>query len=229
MAPWTRWLRSDDAEILDVEGPAGRGLEILADLDLWNERSGWHRRHVTAVARHWEAQGRPQPFRVLDVGTGHGGLLEALADWGEANGVALALEGVDLHPVYVEMAQRRVGDRARVFQGDATRLPVPDGHYHLATCALMMHHLPLPVRGALVAELARVARGAYIFDLECTAYGAAGAALVLRLAGLRRDAVADGVLSIRRGHTFAEFRALVQPLPVKAVRVFPSALATAPG
>lgn len=227
MAPG--WLRSAEPEILDVEGPQGRGLAILADLARWNKVSGWERRHVVAVARHWEALGRPRPFRVLDVGTGHGGLLVAMADWAEANGVELALSGVDLHPAYVQMAAVRIGERGRVFQGDATRLEAEDGAWHLVTCALMMHHLPMEVRGALVAEMRRVARSAYIFDLECTLYGTLGARVILPLAGLGADSIADGVLSVRRGATFSEFQALVAPLPVRAVRVFPSAMATLPG
>ena len=225
---WLGPLRTQREEILDqlVDGP--RATQILADLDRWNQRTGWFRAHVRRVHAHWRALGEPRPFRVLDVGTGHGGLLDALATRGEQEGIPLELSGVDLHPAYVEMARRRLGGRATVFQGDATALDAPDQRWDLATCALMMHHLPYPVREALVAELRRTCRGVYLFDLECTWHGWAGASLAMWLAGLGADARADGILSIRRGATFAEFKALVAPLPVRAVRVFPTSLATLP-
>ena len=73
-----------------------------------------------------------------------------------------------------------------------------------------------------------VARSVYLFDLEVTLYGAVGFAMLAPALGLGRDAVHDGILSVRRGSTLEELRALVDGLPVKAVRVFPSALCTLP-
>ena len=85
------------------------------------------------------------------------------------------------------------------------------------------------MHNALVKEAARVARSAYVFDLEITLYGVVGFAFAGPLAGLGRDAVHDGMLSVRRGATYREMGALMLPLPVRVVRVFPSALCTMPG
>jgi hypothetical protein len=93
----------------------------------------------------------------------------------------------------------------------------------------MLHHLPHGVRHALVKEAARVARSAYVFDLEITLHGVVGFAFAGPLAGLGRDAVHDGMLSVRRGATFREMRELMRSLPVRVARVFPSALCTIPG
>ena len=221
-------FRTDQDEILDREGLSPRGRAILEDLDRWNDRVGWTRFHVRSVEAHWVALGEPKPLRLLDVGTGHGGLLAAISDHFTGRGVPVDLRGVDLHEGYVALARERLGDRARIVQGDATALGAPDGHWHIATCALMMHHLPIPVREALVAELARVARSVYLFDLECAVHWALGAAVVLPLAGLRRDTILDGLTSIRRAATFAEFRALAAPLPGRVRRVFPTAMAVLP-
>jgi SAM-dependent methyltransferase len=217
-------LRTQGEEILDREGLSVRGRQILADLDTWNRRTGWYAGHVRRIRRHWVALGRPAPFRVLDVGTGSGGLLAALAE----SELPCMLTGLDLSPAFVEDAARRLGRRATVVQGDATALPFESGSFDLVTNTLMMHHLPHGVRAALVAEAARVARTAYLFDLEVTLYGVLGVPVVGPIFGLGRDAVHDGMLSVRRGSTIGELRALVAPLPVKVVRVFPSALCTMP-
>jgi SAM-dependent methyltransferase len=217
-------LRTQEEEILDHEGLSRRGRSILQDLDRWNRASGWYTAHTRRVRRHWEALGRPSPFRVLDIGTGSGGLLAALAD----TDMPCELVGVDKSPAFVEIAAQRLGTRATVLEADATALPFPDQSFHLATNTLMMHHLPHGVRHALIREVARVARSAYVFDLEVTLYGVVGFAFLAPLVGLGRDAVHDGMLSVRRGATFAEMRGLMKPLPVKVVRVFPSALCTMP-
>lgn len=216
------WLRTDEPEIMDREGLSPRGLRLLDDLDRWNRAARWYDGHLARIQAHWEALGRPDPFRILDVGSGSGGLLDALS----RSDLPVKLTGVDRSPAYVEFARRRLEDRATILEGDATALKV-DG-FDLVTNTLMMHHLPVPVRTAMVAEMERVARSVYIFDLEVTLYGAVGFAFVAPLAGVRFDAIRDGVTSVRRGSTFAEFSALVAPLPVIPRRVFPSAMCTMP-
>lgn len=231
-APPPRWplrhLRTDREEILDREGLSPRGRAILDDLHRWNGRVGWYRLHLRHVRRWWEHLGRPRPFRVLDVGTGPGGLLEALADEAARQGWEVELVGVDRAEGYVAMARERLGARAEVRRADATALDVPDGAFDLATCTLMMHHLPHEVRTALVAELARVCRGVYLFDLEVTLTGILGWPFVAPLSGLGRDGIHDGWVSLRRASTLHELRALVAPLPVRVQRVFPSAMCTLP-
>ena len=223
-----RWLRTHGEEILDREGLNPRGRRILSDLDRWNTRIQWYKTHCEMIDAHWHALGRPQPFRILDVGTGPGGLLSALADHYAAKGIQTELVGVDLSEDYVAMARERLGDRARVMQGDATKLDMEDDRFDVATTTLMMHHLPPPVRTEMVAEMGRVCRSAYIFDLEITLYGAVGWALVAPVMRMHMDTLHDGVLSVRRGSTLKEFEALVSSLPVRVRRVFPTALCTVP-
>ncbi len=217
-------LRTQQEELLDREGLSSRGRRILQDLDRWNRASRWYQAHVRRIRRHWEALGRPAPFRVLDVGTGSAGLLAALAD----TDLPCELVGVDKSEAFVRYATQRMGNRATLVTADATELPFPDRRFDLVTNTLMMHHLPHGVRHGLVREAARVARSAYIFDLEVTLYGVLGFSVLAPLVGLGPDAVHDGILSVRRGATLGEMRALMAPLPVRVVRVFPSALCTMP-
>jgi len=218
-------LRTQEEERLDQEGLSPRGRRILQDLDRWNRAIRWYDAHVRRIRQHWEALGRPDPFRVLDVGSGSGGLLAALAD----SDLPCELVGVDRSPAFVEIAAQQLGARATLQEADATALPFPDQSFHLVTNTLMLHHLPHGVRHALVKEAARVARSAYVFDLEITLHGVVGFAFAGPLAGLGRDAVHDGMLSVRRGATFREMRELMRSLPVRVARVFPSALCTIPG
>jgi SAM-dependent methyltransferase len=218
-------FRGEGEEIMDREGLSARGVRILRDLDRWNAVSGWTRGHVRRVRAHWEALGRPRPFRVLDVGTGPGALLEALA----ASDLPVELTGLDLQDDYVRYAQERLGGRARVVQGDATALPFGPGTFDLVTNTLTLHHIPRAQRPRIVEEIRRVARSAYLFDLEITLYGlvcfAPGAVAV----GMGLDSVHDGIVSLRRSSTLDELAELVRPLPVRVVRVFPSAMCTMPG
>jgi SAM-dependent methyltransferase len=219
-------LREDRPEILDQEGLSDRGLRILADLERWNRLSGWTAGHMRRIEKHWEALGRPEPFRVLDVGTGPGALLEAIAEHFESRGVATELVGVDLSPTFAEKARSRLGDRATVVEADATALPFEDKAFHLGTTALMIHHLPKPLRPQVIAELARTCDAAYVFDLEVTWTGAVGWAAVAGLLGMHADTRHDGVLSVRRACTLDEFRALCAPLKQEVRRVFPTAMVT---
>src|SRR5688572_20635900 len=114
------WLRTDAEEIMDHEGLSPRGERILADLDRWNRLSGWYEGHLRRIRVHWEALGRPTPFRILDVGTGPGGLLDALS----RSDLPVQLTGLDRSRGYVDYARRRLGDRATVLEGDATALEV---------------------------------------------------------------------------------------------------------
>jgi SAM-dependent methyltransferase len=223
-----RFLGTDDDEILDHEGTSERGLQIIADLERWNRVAGWTRWHLRAIRRHWIAQRQPQPFRILDVGAGLGGLLIDIAGWAEHEGIEVDLVGIDHNEEFVKRARERLGDRAFVYHGDATSLGCGDHAYHLATCTLMMHHLEHIDRSALVAELARACRNVYLFDLALTLHGVVGATFIPRLAGLGRDASHDGLVSVRRAATYAEFCRLVEPLPVSPTRVFPSAMCTLP-
>lgn len=222
------WMRTDREEILDREGTSERGQRILADLDRWNRLIGWYRSHVRCVSSHWESLGRPEPVRILDIGTGPAGLLDEIACSFENSGVAAELVGVDLHPAYVEMASKRMGGRAEILEADATNLPFKDQSFDIATTTLMMHHLPHEVRERLVAEIGRVCRTAYIFDVRLSLSGYIGWGAVSTALRMGSDTRHDGMISARKACTFREFKELVEPLPVKAKTVVPSAMCTVP-
>ena len=96
-----------------------------------------------------EALGPVRGRRVLDAGCGPGLYAEALLDAGAH------VVGFDASRVMVDLARRRVGDRAGL---DLARLgeplPYPDESFDLAVCALAIHYAD--DRAAAFAELHRV-------------------------------------------------------------------------
>ncbi len=92
--------------------------------------------------------------RVLDVGTGPGQLLEALAEAAGRSGTAV---GTDPSPAMAAMARERCGDRAVVHQGGVDGPgSLPDGPFDALTCTQVMEYVPdVP---AALREFARVLR-----------------------------------------------------------------------
>ena len=95
------------------------------------------------------------PTRVLDLATGTGDLALGFA----RRFPRARVTGLDLTPAMLAIARRRIaraGCAARVafMEGDATRLPFPDGAFDTVTCAFGFRNFPDPA--AALAETARV-------------------------------------------------------------------------
>lgn len=97
-----------------------------------------------------------QPRRILDLGTGTGGALPALA----ARYPDAELVGLDLTPAMLERAAERPapssGQPALLICGDAARLPLPDQSVDLVFASLAIHWSP--ALDAVLAEVRRVLR-----------------------------------------------------------------------
>ena len=136
--------------------------------DLMNSlmTGGLHHRWKRATAR-LTAGSAVGP--ALDIATGTGDLAFALADCPNVTAVV----GVDLLPEMLTIANRRraagsVHERAVQFvQGDALRLPFPDGSFVGATAGFSLRNMPdLP---SAIREMARVvAPGGRVTTLELT-------------------------------------------------------------
>ncbi len=92
----------------------------------------------------------PAAASVLDVGAGHGLLLEALAETRGVRGT-----GIEITEAKVQYARSRGVD---LRLGDASKLDFADRSFDAVYCCEVLEHLPFGTFEAACAELARVAR-----------------------------------------------------------------------
>lgn len=111
------------------------------------------RQALVPIAHHLRGRAR-DGLRLLDVATGTGQFLT----WVKQNHPRLSVTGLDLSQAYLDEAARRLAPWSGVElrQGAAEAIPAPDASFDLVTSIYLLHELPRPVRGAAVAEMARV-------------------------------------------------------------------------
>ena len=96
---------------------------------------------------------------VLDVATGTGLVAAELLRRG------FSVTGLDQSAEMLEVARRRLGNRAELVESSAERLPFPDGAFDHVTFTYLLRYVDEP--GAVLAELARVVRpGGTVASLE---------------------------------------------------------------
>ena len=96
--------------------------------------------------------------RILEIGFGTGHSLTALA---EAVGPSGRVFGIDLSPKMRDLAQknlndRHLADRAELFCGDATKLPLPDGSLDGVFSSFTLELFDNPEMPVVLAECQRV-------------------------------------------------------------------------
>jgi SAM-dependent methyltransferase len=198
--------RRRGVERLDEPGvPAADRVRSLRDVARSNTLFGGRRAVLREVERALRECG-PRGS-LLDVGTGLGDIPADAARLAHRRGIALTTIGLDLAE---ELAREARGRVDLAIRGDAFRLPFADGSVDVVTCSQLLHHFAEAEARILIAELDRVAaRRVVIGDLR-RSWLAAGlfwlAAWPLRFHAITRH---DGVLSVLRGFTAAELRALV--------------------
>lgn len=142
-----------------------------------------------------ELRRNPVPIRrVLDIGCGHGALLDDIRAR-----LGVDVVGFDLRPAPASCA-------VPILIGNAAIDPLPETD--VAICVCMLHHLSKPDAVALIRNASRSCRRLIILDLvrhriPMTLFRAFLSPF------LHRINAADGMTSIRRAFTPAEMRALV--------------------
>jgi ubiquinone/menaquinone biosynthesis C-methylase UbiE len=91
-------------------------------------------------------------MKVLEIGCGTGTNLELFADSG------CEIAGIDLSPSMMDLAKKKLGDRADLRLGDAAEMPFDDGSFDLVLSFLTLHEMPPEVRAPVMGEMVRVAR-----------------------------------------------------------------------
>jgi len=95
---------------------------------------------------------------VLEIGPGFGATTRLLAT------CVPQLSVLEISERYCARLRAELGDRVAVTQGDATKLPYPDGRFSAVVCFTMLHHIDSPqLQDRAFAEVARVLRPGGIF------------------------------------------------------------------
>jgi ubiquinone/menaquinone biosynthesis C-methylase UbiE len=90
-------------------------------------------------------------MKVLEIGCGTGTNLELFTEAG------CEVAGVDLSPSMIDLAKKKLGDRADLRLGDAAEIPFADSSFDLVLSFLTLHEMPPAVRTPVMKEIVRVA------------------------------------------------------------------------
>jgi len=91
---------------------------------------------------------------VLDVGCGTGTHLELYSRY------KCSLSGIDCSPSMLEIARKRLGDKADLHLGDASMMPYEDGSFDLVISMLVLHEMNHATRSSVLREMKRVLKDA---------------------------------------------------------------------
>jgi SAM-dependent methyltransferase len=181
----------------------------LRDVARANLLFGGVRAVIAALAPLLErAQRERRTLVLLDVGTGLGDIPRAARAFAQKHGVTLTTIGVELTAA-LALAARPGAERA--LTADARALPFASGSIDIVTCSQVLHHFERDDADALLSELTRVAGTAVIVSDLRRSWIAAGLLwLVSFPLGFHPISRHDGIVSIFRGYTAIELRAIVR-------------------
>ena len=135
----------------EFQGQEGHSAEYFGETrDHW-----WNRDYLELVAKRWKLA---DVRTMLDVGCGVGHWAQLLASFLPDH---VRVSGIDREPSWVDAARDRaerrgLAGRFEYRQGEAQKLPFPDGTFDLVTCQTVLIHTPDPA--AVIAEMKRVTR-----------------------------------------------------------------------
>ncbi len=165
--------------------------------------------------RRERGKGKGETWTLLDVGTGSGDIALATRAAARRRGIDLTAIGLELNPTAARIASA-AGVPTIVADGNA--LPLGPRSVDVIVASQVLHHLPRAVAVRWIAAFDRVARRAVVLaDLRRSRLAMAGvwaASVGLAMSGVTRH---DAVVSLKRGYTLREFRAMLQAAGVTAI------------
>ena len=193
-------------EILDGDQvDAETRIRSIADVGRSNVLFGGRRAAVRAVI---DALPSGSAVTLLDVGTGLADIPEAIVRRASARGVRVTAVGLDEAFDLLPTAAHRL---SAALAGSAGALPFRSRSVDVVVCSQLLHHFADDDLEGIVRELDRVARDRVVIaDLRRSRIAAAGfwlASFPLRFHPVTRH---DGVVSVFRGFTAGELRAVVR-------------------
>ncbi len=145
-------------------------------------------------------RGLRDPVRILDVGSGGGGLLRQIASWTRRRGIAVQLTGIDLNPYAARAAAESTPKELGIawVTGDAL-VYRPEKPVDIVVSSLTAHHLEDEGIIAMLRWMEATAQvGWFINDLERSERSCRMFGWVARVLGWHRFVRHDGPVSFRR-------------------------------
>jgi hypothetical protein len=165
------------------------------------------RHAVLREIRHVLARRDEGTCTLLDIGTGIGDIPASSARAARAAGVELRTIGLEVTPSLARAARPACTWCA---VGDALQLPFADASIDIVTCSQVLHHFDGEQADRLLRECTRVARDAVVIaDLRRSWLAVGGLWISSFLLGFHPVSRNDGIVSILRGYTAGELRALI--------------------
>jgi SAM-dependent methyltransferase len=198
--------RSTQSELMDEPGVAETDVLLaLREIRIINRSLGGISTTLAGLAPR--LRGRRSPVRLLDVGTGGADLPVAIARWCRRNGVAVRIVAVDRGGSACRFAAAAVADypEIEVCRADVRSLPFAPRSFHLAHCAMFLHHFDQDEVVGVLRRLAEVtSEGVVVNDLHRHPLAHAAIRLLTRLFSQSALVQNDAPLSVRRGFRAAD-------------------------
>lgn len=203
--------RSREAELMEiVPGEPGEVDRTLRELETINRWTLAYRPTLRWLDRVVQAGDRPR-LSVLDVACGHGDMLRRIARWAERRGVTVELTGVDRDPDAIQsaMAATPPGAAIRYEVRDVFAMP-EDERWDVIVSSLFAHHLFDDALPRFLLWMHGTARTSWLVnDLHRHPIPYHVVRIGTRLAGFGRFVVHDAPVSVARGFTREEWRAIL--------------------
>ena len=170
--------------------------------------------HVLWKAIEQRARQSPRPIRVLDIATGGGDGITALARRAATLGRKIEWHACDISERALEFAAQHATDRGvdniRFFCLNALEDQIP-GDFDVIMCSLFLHHLPEQDAETLLRRMGAATVGCVLVnDLRRTRLGYMLAQVGCRLLTRSYVVHTDGPLSVRAAFSDAEVTSLAE-------------------
>ena len=203
--------RALEPELMDGELPAVEAARALGDLDRVNRWLQGTGAVVRTLLPHLVARGGSQ--LLVDLGTGTGAVVAALARRARRRGAAVTVVGVDRRLAHLVAGRARGIPQLRVV-ASADALPFARASADWVVSSLLFHHFDGRQNLAILDEMVRSARrGAAVVDLRRSRFAARLVRWLFPLLGVGSVARHDGALSIAQSWTVEEVRQLLGRRP----------------
>jgi 2-polyprenyl-3-methyl-5-hydroxy-6-metoxy-1,4-benzoquinol methylase len=160
------------------------------------------------------ADGRREPLRVLDIGSGGGDVIVRLARHARRAGVSMTFHGCDMSDsavsIATEAAERAGSEGVFFFRHDVIGQGIPAG-YDVVMCSLFLHHFDNETARPLLTRMREAARVAvFVDDLLRTQLGYSLCWVGCRILSRSPMVHYDGPQSVRAAFTMDEAKRLFE-------------------